>query len=287
MLHRFPPTPAIAAADASFLARPDEVYAKLKIESVPGKRTVLMTEHTLIFVRRGVKLLHFPGETARVSAGEVFLLRKGIYVMAEYIEEHADFEAIMLFLPGKLLRAMAAHGVPDNNRYQQPYIVFDSNPMLNGFRESLRTYFHQPPAHLEHLLPLKQKEVLLLLLSGPKRKELQSFIRSAVSSEPTDMDFMVREYLLQPVTIQELAGLCNCSLAKFKRDFQARYGCSPRTWINQQRLSHARMLLHNTNKTVNEISMDCGFENTSYFIRLFKEAYGHTPAAERAKIAMV
>lgn len=286
MLHRFPPTPAFAATDASFLARPNEVYAKLKIESLPGKRTVLMTEHTLIFVQRGVKLLHFPGETARVSAGEVFLLRKGIYVMAEYIEESADFEAIMLFLPGKLLRTMAIQAQPGNNRHHKPYIVFTANPMLNGFRESLRTYFNEPPYRLEKLMPLKQEEVVQLLLSGPQQKELQAFIRSAVSSEPTDMDFVVREYLLQPVTIQELAGLCNCSLAKFKRDFQARYGCPPRTWINQQRLLHARMLLHNTHKTVNEISLDCGFENTSYFIRLYKETYGHTPSAERAKIAI-
>lgn len=284
MLHRFPPPPS--ATDASFLASATETFAKLKQESSAGKRTVMMTEHTLIFVLKGVKLLHFAQETVRVSPGEVFLLRKGIYVMAEYIEEGLDFEALMLFLPGKLLRNMTAQSragiaLPDDR-----CLVFPATALVNAFKESFRQYFTQPPLHLEMLLPLKQQEILWLLLSGPQGHQVQAFIQAAIRAEPTDIDHIVREYLLQPVSIAELAALANCSLAKFKRDFQQRYQCAPRQWINQQRLQHARMLLQNTDRQVAEISMDCGFESTSYFIRLYKSNYGHTPARERAKIAM-
>src|SRR5882757_945731 len=98
MLYRFPPPPA-EAADPTFLTAGSEIFAKLKIESKPGKRTVLVTEHMLIFVTKGVKLLHFAEETVRVSPGEVVLLRKGIYVMAEYVADGLDFESMMLFLP--------------------------------------------------------------------------------------------------------------------------------------------------------------------------------------------
>ena len=68
MLYRFPPPPA-EAKDVSFLTGKSETYAKLKIESKTGKRTVLMTEHTLIFVMKGVKLLHFADGTLRISPG--------------------------------------------------------------------------------------------------------------------------------------------------------------------------------------------------------------------------
>ena len=156
---------------------------------------------------------------------------------------------------------------------------------MKGFKEGLRSYFDAPPANFELLLPLKQREILLLLLSGSRGDQVRAFIRSAVSAEPTDIDFVVNSYLLQPITIAELAGLANCSLAKFKRDFQERYHCSPRTWINRERLAHARMLLQNTSKQVSEIALECGFESASYFSRLFREQYGHTPAAGRAKIA--
>lgn len=284
MLHRFPPAPS--ATDASFLTGTTETFAKLKRESIAGKRTVLMTEHTLIFVIRGVKLLHFANETVRVSPGEVFLLRKGIYVMAEFIEEGLDFEALMVFLPGALLRSMTLQNRTNTAFPDDRCLIFPATTLVNAFRDGFRQYFSQPPQHLETLVPLKQQEILWLLLSGPQGHMVQAFIQAAVRAEPTDIDHILHEYLLQPVSIAELAALANCSLAKFKRDFQQRYKCAPRQWINQKRLQHARMLLQNTNKQVAEITMDCGFESTSYFIRLYKNTYGHTPAQERAKITI-
>jgi AraC-like DNA-binding protein len=284
MLYRFPPAPA-EATDPSFLTGKSETYAKLKIESKAGKRTVLMTEHTLIFVMKGVKLLHFADKTLRVSPDEVFLLRKGIYVMAEYIEDGLDFEAMMLFLPLKLIRSMEL-AIGRKNPDEQ-CLVFPATTIIQGFKEGFRKYFEQPPSNFESLLPLKQKEILLLLLSGSHGQAVNGFIRSAVSTGPTDIDFIVNSYLLQPVSVAELANLCNCSLAKFKRDFQQLYHASPRTWINHKRLEHAHMLLLNTDKPVNEIALDCGFESASYFIRLFKTEYQCTPAALRAKITTI
>lgn len=288
VLHRFPPTPD--KADASFITGKTQTFAKLKKESAPGQRTVLMTEHTLIFVLKGTKLLHLPDSTITASPGEIILLRKGIYVMAEYFQDGLDFEAVMLFLPGNLLRSMALQHLPkpalqhphQPQKREDPCLVFPSTTLIDSFKESFRSYFNSPIPHLESLLALKQQEILYLLQAGNQGDRVRSFIHSAVSAEPTDIDFIVNSYLLQPVTIEELAGLANCSLAKFKRDFQLRYQCSPRVYINRQRLAHARMLLQNTTKQIAEISLECGFENTSYFISLFKKEYGHTPAAARA-----
>lgn len=284
MLHRFPPPSS--TTDATFLTSTNEVFAKLKQETSAGKRTVMMTEHTLIFVIKGVKLLHFANETVRVSPGEVFLLRKGIYVMAEYIEEGLDFEALMLFLPGGLLRTMTTLKRAGVTLENDRCLKFPATALVDAFKQGVRQYFFQRPLHLERLLPLKQQEILWLLLSGPQGHLVQAFIQAAIRAEAPDIDHIVREYLLQPVTIAELATLANCSLAKFKRDFQQRYQCAPRQWINEQRLQHARMLLQNTGKQVAEIALDCGFESASYFIRLYKNNYGHTPALERTKITI-
>jgi len=285
MLYRFPPAPA-DATDASFLTGKTETFAKLKIESKTGQRTVLMTQHTLNFVLKGEKLLHLPEGTVRASPGEVILLRKGIYVMAEYIKEGLDFEAMMIFLPGKLLHSMSLSNIPSNRHQNHRCLVFPSTDMIDSFKQGFRKYFHHLPVQSQLLIPLKQQEILLLLLSGPQSEKIAAFIRSAISEEPADIDFIINSYLLQPVTIAELAALANCSLAKFKRDFLQRYKSAPRTWINQQRLAHAHMLLENTNQQVGEIALNCGFENTSYFIKLYRQQYGHTPATARAKIAI-
>jgi transcriptional regulator GlxA family with amidase domain len=34
--------------------------------------------------------------------------------------------------------------------------------------------------------------------------------------------------------------------------------------------------------TVSEVAFECGFDSTSYFIRIYKESFGTTPQASRA-----
>ena len=52
-------------------------------------------------------------------------------------------------------------------------------------------------------------------------------------------------------------------------------------YMIQYRIEQACEMLRDTTKTVLEISLDCGFENVSYFIRKFKELKGCTPQKYR------
>ena len=103
---------------------------------------------------------------------------------------------------------------------------------------------------------------------------------------PEDIEYIVNEYLLHPLLIADYANLSNRSLASFKRDFRKIFNTTPRQWINQKRLEQAYLLLNNTSDRINEISYSCGFENPSYFIKLFKKHYGYTPQGLRAKFAI-
>jgi len=286
MLFRFPPL-ASTRNDPTFLSGEAGTFAKLKIESKAGKRTVLITEHTLIFVITGIKLLHFSDQTLKITPDSVFLLKKGIYVMAEYIEEGLAFEALMIFLPENTLKTFISKPFKyAGAQTSSPYMVFPATRLIQDFKVQFREYFEHRSFNYDQLIPLKQREILTLLLASGFREQVLAFIGSAVSKDPQDMDALIQEYMLQPVTIAELANLCNRSVAKFKRDFQKRYNASPRAYINQRRLDHARMLLQNTDKLISEISTDCAFESSSYFIRIFKQEFGITPQRMRAKIAI-
>ncbi|WP_146186506.1 helix-turn-helix transcriptional regulator, partial [Pedobacter sp. HMWF019] len=271
----------------TFLSADSKMFAKLKIESRAGKRTVFLTEHTLIFVISGVKLLHFSNYTLKITPNSVFLLKKGIYVMAEYIEEGLKFEALMIFLPEYILKSF----IPKSNlkadyTKNEPCVVFPANQLIQDFKAQFREYFNHRLFDYKQLIPLKQQEIITLLFSSGFKEEILSFIYSAVSTDLKDMTSVIEENILQPITVFELAALCNRSLAAFKRDFKKQYHSSPRIYINQQRLKHARMLLQNTNKLVSEIASECAFESTSYFIRIFKQEFGITPQAIRAMIAI-
>lgn len=289
MLLRFPPIPP-PVSDPTFLTSPTAAFAKHKIETQAGKRTVFLTEHTVVFVLEGTKFLHLPERTITVAPHSVVLLKKGIYVMAEYIVEGLAYEALMIFLSAKTLKTLALKALPAGQPSKppdDPFVILPSNEWLNGFKEQYRHYFGKIMAGLEDILTLKQQELLLLLLASDQREKIGSFLRSANLSEPEDLEYIVRTYLFQPITLTELAGLSNRSLASFKRDFQRLYECSPKLWINRQRLAHARMLLYNTHQQVAEIAFACGFESVSHFIRIFRKEYGSTPQAMRAEKAIL
>jgi len=283
MLYRFPPSGS-TATDPTFLTAEGVPFSKLKIESKAGKRTVFLTEHTLIFVIKGVKLLHFKDGTLQVTPDQVFLLRKGIYVMAEYIQEGLEFEALMLFLPEAVLRSFIRQAEEDKwPNLTNSCVVFPINPLVKDFRDQFRQYFEHRLFDYSSLLLFKQKEILALLIVSGYKEQVLNFIYSALSKNERSMDMVVNDNILRPITIAELAGLCNRSLAAFKRDFQKQYYTSPRVYINGQRLQHARMLLQNTDKLVAEIAEECGFESVSHFIRIFKKEFGITPQGVRAK----
>jgi AraC family cel operon transcriptional repressor len=60
--------------------------------------------------------------------------------------------------------------------------------------------------------------------------------------------------------------------------FKQRLNITPTTYINRLRLNFARYMLLTTDMSIIEISMYAGFDNLSYFYRLFKQRFSLTPA---------
>ncbi len=258
-----------------------------KIKKSAGKQNGFLTEHTLFFILQGKKLLHFHDKTIIIDSNQLVLLKKGIYTISEFIPERGEFEALMIFIPEKFLKEFYFNTTdlklkPTTTNDTQ-FAIIPSNEILNSFKVQYLSYFGKSFKTMKQILNIKLHELFLMLISSFSKTEVLNFIHSCVNNEQIDIDFIVQKYLFQPITINELASLSGRSLASFKRDFQKEYDASPKHWINQKRLSHANMVLHNTRKNISEIAYECGFENVSHFIKLFKREYGIAPNAMRAE----
>ncbi len=77
--------------------------------------------------------------------------------------------------------------------------------------------------------------------------------------------------------ISYYANLCDMSEVNFRRLFKEYTGRSPIEYRNDIRLSRARAMLQSKEFNVAETSEICGFSNLSFFIRLYKKRFGHTP----------
>jgi AraC-like DNA-binding protein len=83
------------------------------------------------------------------------------------------------------------------------------------------------------------------------------------------------------ITLKEIADLVNMSEAGFSRFFKSRTEKNFTGFINEIRLSRAQKLLIETNKSIHEISFECGYDNLSYFNRQFKAYNNLSPRVFR------
>ncbi|WP_226392264.1 helix-turn-helix domain-containing protein [Ructibacterium gallinarum] len=67
------------------------------------------------------------------------------------------------------------------------------------------------------------------------------------------------------------------------RLFRRETGLTFHEYLNRVRLTHALQQLQKTQKTVLEISLESGFQNVTYFNRIFKETFEMTPIQYRQR----
>ena len=63
---------------------------------------------------------------------------------------------------------------------------------------------------------------------------------------------------------------CGRSHEHVCRTTQQRFGMTPTQYVNQIRIQHAAHLLRSDDLSIKELALQCGFENTGYFYRLFR-----------------
>ena len=88
----------------------------------------------------------------------------------------------------------------------------------------------------------------------------------------------VREFRLKKDwTQQYLADVLNLSPEHFCRLFHSITGKSPIDYLNYYRIECACELLSSSQKSITEVAYSCGFNDLSYFNRIFKRYKKVTP----------
>lgn len=85
------------------------------------------------------------------------------------------------------------------------------------------------------------------------------------------------------LTLEDIAVAGHVSRSKCCQIFRRFMGQTPIECVNTYRLKLSRDLLTETDKSVTEIALACGFNHLSYFSRIFFRAFGATPSTFRAQ----
>jgi len=180
--------------------------------------------------------------------------------------------------------------------------------VVDQFAENLQTNATNPPAAIG--LPVHYLAIGLVKLLETARRELDSDREAAKASLVTASHILqaeiercsgangsargglaawqmlrVRAYidsnLHRTIHIRDLSAVARRSPAHFSRKFKLAVGESPHAYVVRRRLERACHLMMTSAEPLSEIALSVGFSDQAHLCRLFRQAFGRSPASWR------
>ncbi len=100
-----------------------------------------------------------------------------------------------------------------------------------------------------------------------------------------DLAHQIRQYITvhyaEKVSLDRLCTQFGCSKSTLMNTFRAAYDMTIVEYLTEVRVSHARRMLAESERSIHDISVLCGFAEQGYLTRVFTEATGVSPSAFR------
>ena len=242
----------------------------------------------LVFVKRGTGLVQVGAESCPARMGDIFIFTPGTLHALRQAEgqcmeyENIIFELELLGGADDLCAERYLLPLQSGRMALQPRII----PGEAGYPQAAACLQEAEEAN-------KVKNAgYELAIKGALLRFLSILIGQHGTPLPADttdtrrlktvLQLIEAEYAT-PLRIEDAAEACGCSQSHFMRWFKKMTGQGFTAYLNDHRLNLAAELLRITDATVLDIAGRVGFDNLSYFNRLFKRRYGMTPREYRSK----
>ena len=242
----------------------------------------------IIAVKKGRGMVTVDMEPYEAGAGEAVVVFPGqLHGISQCGPEVMEYENI-IFLPSMLMAAESDLCTCDFIRPMteggigKPLHITASLPDYGAFMECIRK-MDQLCEKKGYAYQMGVKGTLFWFLgliagiwgpgaAGQPRKSRERMKRL--------LEYMEGHYG-EKITVEDGAELCYYSNSHFMKYFKQYMGVPFIQYLNEFRLEKAAGMLLTTPEPVTAVAQRCGFDNISYFNRLFRRKYGRTPGEYR------
>ena len=271
----------------------------------------LLAAGKLITVRPHTRFIHFPehthdyvemvymcsGQTAHIVNGRRLLLKQGELLLLNQSATHEvcraekeDVAVNFIVLPDFFSVTLTALGEEESPLRR--FLV----DCLCG-RDIGPGYLHFEVSEVEPIQNLVENLLWTLLEDGPNKRKVSQMTMAllflllmghtdSLLSEDRESAavFQVLRYVETEYatgSFEELCARLHYSPSWLSREIKGKTGKTYTQLLQEKRLAQAAFLLKNTDGKVADISLAVGYENVSFFHRLFAKTYGRSPRAYR------
>lgn len=217
----------------------------------------------------------------------------GIFVNSRQLHhgfsmEHEDCDFICILLHPSLLSA----NLYFVQQYVEPFLRNRSNPFLildhgtdwhQNILELLQDMFLADAKKPAPFLIQRQFMQIFELLCEHTDSISASTGNAADLDTVKNMILFVQEHYQEKVMLADIARAGSCCKSRCSTLFKTFLRESPMVYLNRYRLKSGCDLLRETNRTITEIALTCGFGGASYFCEAFRRHYKITPREYRGR----
>ena len=126
------------------------------------------------------------------------------------------------------------------------------------------------------------KELIIRVMQSENRNSLEKdSCSSSTSHRLAAVIEYIKGHLTEQLNVSDLSKVACMSESNFFRVFKNELGITPVDYINEVKIKKAATMLRDNSVQVKEVYLACGFNNVSYFNRMFKKVMHQTPTAYR------
>lgn len=253
-------------------------------------------------VRQGQGTHVIEGKPYGIARGDVYTMGVG---MSHYFL-HCDYlELDSIHFSPQIFDSPTLHALNETPGFQSLFLNDSFHPPVG--QPGSRQQFHLTPdahAHITQMVAELRAEWLAgtpignVLTRGLLLRLLAHLLRLYTNNQTVTQRAMtpvhargeaavaaavryMDEHYVEPIRIDQIAGMVFLSSDRFREVFAAIMGCTPRDYLRYVRLEHARTLLSTTDSPIAEIAQNTGFGEVTYFNRVFRAMTGMTPSGYR------
>ncbi|GGF13338.1 helix-turn-helix domain-containing protein [Flavobacterium limi] len=236
-----------------------------------------VSSHVLSVVLKGKLNIETYYEEERFSVGQnqLVFIPKGRYMISDVLPENDEFEAVFYFFEEKIIHEFLAGIKSIDTPVSNPSLLLDYSENIRIFTESILKVYTENAN--KEVTKLKLLELLYLIYNSLQQDHLIQILLSINEKKKRNLEELMLENFDKPLSVEDYAFLAGRSISSFNRDFQRKFEMPPKKWIIKKRLEKAVELLTSTDLNIEQISVEAGYENVSYFIALFGKQFGISP----------
>jgi AraC family transcriptional regulator, transcriptional activator of pobA len=265
-----------------FIVKVEELLQLMKLPVPPTKATT----HSLIYLTDGEATMTIGSENFKIFKNECLIVPAGQIFAFDTFDINkgffCNFHDDMII--GKFGKSELLQDFEFLNVWGNPRITLTDNASKFVGQLLYRILETYSANGLENLEIIQSYFIAALCEINSIYKPLSSSTQTTAIHITNTFKALLFIHIKSKHLVTDYAAMLYITPNHLNKTLKAITGKSPTAWIDDTLVLEAKVLLHQTALSINEVAAEIGIYDQSYFSRLFKKCTGLTPLAFRKKI---